>query len=365
MFPRSVLREEEEWGGGTGAAYYSPADPPSADLRSVDQWWDEIETAEPKFPLYATFLATRADSRTVSFIEAHRPELKEIAGPNCCFVYFRDGKAAQRFEQWDYSEHARLVAPIASLIGVTLEQLPCLVFFKRFTAGEFWRVDLRNLPSTEWMARMRQIFFLIRPDSADPLRALKRYDWLVVWERARDVLIRACNEVAQKSPGAYIDLQRGLEDHFYSCFISYSTQDEEFANQLHADLQSKGVRCWFAPHNVQGGKKLREQIDEAIRVHDRLLLILSEHSMGSEWVKMEIANAQRMEQERGRRVLFPIRLASFDAIQGWKCFDADSGKDRAQGVREYFIPNFSDWKDRDSYRLAFARLLRDFRAEDA
>jgi hypothetical protein len=39
--------------------------------------------------------------------------------------------------------------------------------------------------------------------------------------------------------------------------------------------------AWFAPHNIQGGKKIHEQIDEAIRVYDRLLLILSENSMSS------------------------------------------------------------------------------------
>jgi hypothetical protein len=41
---------------------------------------------------------------------------------------------------------------------------------------------------------------------------------------------------------------------FYSCFISYSTKDQEFADRLYADLQNKGVRCWFAPDDVQGGK---------------------------------------------------------------------------------------------------------------
>jgi hypothetical protein len=51
------------------------------------------------------------------------------------------------------------------------------------------------------------------------------------------------------------------------------------------------VRCWFAPHDVQGGRKLHDQIDHAIRIYDRLLLILSDHSMNSEWVKTEIANA--------------------------------------------------------------------------
>ena len=78
---------------------------------------------------------------------------------------------------------------------------------------------------------------------------------------------------------AYIGSMVGRPIEFYSCFISYSTHDQEFAERLHADLQAKGVRCWFAPHDIKGGRKIHEQIDEAIRLHDRLLLILSEHSM--------------------------------------------------------------------------------------
>jgi hypothetical protein len=38
----------------------------------------------------------------------------------------------------------------------------------------------------------------------------------------------------------------------YSCFISYSTKDQEFADWPHADLQNNAVRCWFAPHDIQG-----------------------------------------------------------------------------------------------------------------
>ena len=36
----------------------------------------------------------------------------------------------------------------------------------------------------------------------------------------------------------------------YSCFISHSSKDQAFAERLHADLQNKGVRCWFAPHDM-------------------------------------------------------------------------------------------------------------------
>lgn len=152
---------------------------------------------------------------------------------------------------------------------------------------------------------------------------------------------------------------------FYSCFISYSTKDEDFADRLYADLQNKGVRCWFAPHDVQGGKKLHEQIDEAIRLHDKLLLILSPYSMESEWVKTEIAKARKRELRDKRRVLFPIRLAPFETLRDWECFDADTGKDSAREIREYFIPDFSNWKNHDSYQEAFQRLISDLKASDS
>jgi hypothetical protein len=152
---------------------------------------------------------------------------------------------------------------------------------------------------------------------------------------------------------------------FYSCFISYSTKDQEFADRLHADLQNKGVRCWFAPHDIQSGKKLHEQIDEAIRLHDKLLLMLSPHSMASEWVKTEIAKARKREVRDQRRVLFPIRLAPYETLRDWECFDADTGKDSAREIREYFIPDFSNWKNHDSYQEAFQRLISDLKASDA
>jgi hypothetical protein len=152
---------------------------------------------------------------------------------------------------------------------------------------------------------------------------------------------------------------------FSSCFISYSTTDQKFADRLHSDLQNKGIRCWFAPHDIQAGKKIHEQIDQAIRLYDRLLLILSEASMNSEWVKTEIAHARQKELNEHRQVLFPISLVPFGIIRDWECFDADTGKDSAREIREFFIPDFSNWKDHDSYQQAFQRLVRDLKAEES
>ena len=166
-------------------------------------------------------------------------------------------------------------------------------------------------------------------------------------------------------PDNFITYIRSLVGHaleFYSCFISYSNKDQEFAERLRADLLNKKVRCWFAPHDIQGGRKIHEQIDEAIRVYDKLLLILSDASMNSKWVKTEIANARACEEQQNRRMLFPIALVPFERIRSWKLFDADTGIDSAREIREYFIPDFSEWKNHDSYHKAVDRLLNDLKA---
>ena len=106
---------------------------------------------------------------------------------------------------------------------------------------------------------------------------------------------------------------------FYSCFISYSSKDHDFVARLHSDLQSRGVRCWFAPEDLKIGDKLRPSFDEAIQVHDKLMVILTESSVKSTWVEKEVETAFEKERKEERIALFPIRLddAVMDAKQAW------------------------------------------------
>jgi len=160
-----------------------------------------------------------------------------------------------------------------------------------------------------------------------------------------------------------LEAQEALQ--FYSCFISYNHEDEEFAKRLHSRMQDANIRVWFAAEDIKGGEKLHEQIDKAIRYHDKLLIVLSESSLQSEWVMTEIRKARKDEIHRKGRKLFPIRLVEFESLRDWECFDGESGKDLAIEVREYFIPDFSNWKDHDSFELAFDRLLDSLRASES
>ena len=162
----------------------------------------------------------------------------------------------------------------------------------------------------------------------------------------------------------YIPSLRGQALDFYSCFISHSAEDKDFCDRLYADLQAKGIRCWYSPHDISGGKKVHEQLEHAIRIYDKLLLVLSEDSMNSEWVKTEIADARQKEIDTGEKVLFPIGLVDFEKIKTWKFFDADTGKDSAREIREFYVPDFSNWKkDNKKYQKELERLIKDLKGK--
>ena len=142
---------------------------------------------------------------------------------------------------------------------------------------------------------------------------------------------------------------------FYSCFISYSSKDEAFAQRLHADLQDKGVRCWFAPHDMPIGAKIWDTIDEAIRLRDKVLLILSEGAIASDWVEDEVSKAFAEERQRKQVILFPVRLDDtvMQTPEAW-----------ARKLRDQRnIGDFRQWKDHDAYQKALNRLLRDLKVD--
>jgi TIR domain len=101
------------------------------------------------------------------------------------------------------------------------------------------------------------------------------------------------------------------------------------------------------------GDGFRSRIDESIQVYDRLLLILSEHSVKSRWVQKEIETAFEKEGKENRIVLFSIRIdeAVMQSAVGWS----------ADIRRQRHIGDFRQWKDHDAYQQALNQLLRDLK----
>jgi uncharacterized protein YjbI with pentapeptide repeats len=137
---------------------------------------------------------------------------------------------------------------------------------------------------------------------------------------------------------------------YHSLFISYASQDGAIAQRLHADLRTKDVPCWFAPHDLVPGDYFREEIDKAIHVQDKLLLVLSKDSVASKWVKYEVNRALNREIEQERKILYPIRLDDtvLTSTSGW-----------ATDLRAHrHIGDFTGWQDKAIYQEAFSKLLQ-------
>jgi hypothetical protein len=159
-------------------------------------------------------------------------------------------------------------------------------------------------------------------------------------------------------PEQFITYARSLVGQtieFYSCFISYSSHDQTFAERLYADLRAKNLRCWFAPEDLKIGDHFQERIEESIRLFDKVMIVLSEASVRSHWVEREVNAAREREDRESRTILFPISIddAVMNAPQPWA---ADIRRTRHVG-------DFCQWKEHDRYQKAFERLLRDLKAK--
>jgi hypothetical protein len=144
---------------------------------------------------------------------------------------------------------------------------------------------------------------------------------------------------------------------YYSCFISYSSENKDFAERLYSDLEAKGVRCYFDQDDLKIGDKIRPGIIEAIRTHEKLMLVLTEHSIASVWVEGEVEAALERERKEKRTVLFPIRLD--DAVLETQIAWASHIRQTRQ------IGDFRGWENHGTYQIAFARLIRNLQAAEA
>lgn len=156
------------------------------------------------------------------------------------------------------------------------------------------------------------------------------------------------------SRGLIDDLARGkrFSNKYQTCFLSYSSKDGEFAAQLYDSLAQAGVRVFWDHFDVIPGEYLKDQIAEAIREHDRLLVVISAQSMASEWVRREI----ELAWYRKRESLLPIRLCAIEDVRQWT--EAHEGLPK---LAELFpVLDFSGWRAREEYDHALSLLLKSF-----
>ena len=156
-------------------------------------------------------------------------------------------------------------------------------------------------------------------------------------------------------------LNRATE--FYSCFISYSHADRNFARHLHDQLQSKGIRCWLDEHQMSPSDDMHSKFQEGSKLSDKVLLCCSEASLTSWWAGNEIEAALKKERDlmTQRKIKFlsliPLNLDGY-LIGGHK----KSG--REEQIRARLVADFSNCQsDSAKFESEFEQVVKALRVD--
>jgi TPR repeat protein len=89
----------------------------------------------------------------------------------------------------------------------------------------------------------------------------------------------------------------------YDVFVSYSTLDKYFVDALVHELESHGIRCWYAPRDIPPGVTWPAAITAAIENSTLMLLVFSESANASTEVAKELTLASSY-----KRLVLPVRI---------------------------------------------------------
>lgn len=132
-------------------------------------------------------------------------------------------------------------------------------------------------------------------------------------------------------------------------FISYSHADSSFVDKLGKKLTEIGVRYWRDIHDMKSGR-MEKQVDRALRLNPTVLVVLSKHSIKSDWVEHEVNSARELEKELNRDCLCPVALDD-----SWMSSPWDQRIMRQ--VKKYNILDFSSWQDKSTFGTTFKKLV--------
>lgn len=98
----------------------------------------------------------------------------------------------------------------------------------------------------------------------------------------------------------------------YDCYLSYSHKDERFARQLKDYMISQGISVFFCPDDfcpddIKVGVSYTEAIANAIRNCDSMVVLLSESSIASRYVQIEVTFAIETAENRNKLII-PVLL---------------------------------------------------------
>jgi class 3 adenylate cyclase/tetratricopeptide (TPR) repeat protein len=94
-------------------------------------------------------------------------------------------------------------------------------------------------------------------------------------------------------------------------FVSHVSEDRSAAFEIVGELESRGVRCWIAPRDVNPGRPFDDEIADAIDASKAVMLIFSDRCNESEYIRREVTVAGDSQ-----KVIIPFRIENAQPKRG-------------------------------------------------
>ncbi len=94
-------------------------------------------------------------------------------------------------------------------------------------------------------------------------------------------------------------------------FVSHSSRDKAFCDQLVAALRGAGADVWYDEHNLGAGV-LRREITQQLAQRPVVIVIVSKAALTSQWVQDECEWAYNLARRKPDRLILPVVAAPYD-----------------------------------------------------
>jgi hypothetical protein len=139
--------------------------------------------------------------------------------------------------------------------------------------------------------------------------------------------------------------------------VSYSWSDAHFVDRVRDRLVAEGINVWLDRHDMVAGT-IQDQVWRAIQNYHAVIIVLSRHSIASDWVENELDMARKKERQLGKAVLCPIAIDD-----SWKikvsayASPGDPSRQLWRTLQQKLVIDFADWET-DRFHPSFSKLLR-------
>ena len=97
-------------------------------------------------------------------------------------------------------------------------------------------------------------------------------------------------------------------------FIAYSDDDRHIVNDLVNELDAYNIKTWFSQNNIFGGQAWQREIGNALKRCDYFIVILTNNSITSYWVRQELEYAFNHNQYRDKIIPLLIEQCDYENL---------------------------------------------------